>query len=80
MRLLALEVDVNASIRTGLSFLGFGACALIAIWFKNHYFQIGPEWSEPVVFVVGWLFVLGLLATSFVWLVRSVKALRPPAP
>ena len=46
---------------------------LIGIWFWNNYFRIGPEWIEPLVFLIGWAAIFILATKGFLALVKGVK-------
>ena len=73
---------LSPALRMGVSFVGLIATLVCAHWFWNNYFRIGrewPEWSEPIVFLVGW-FVIALTAGyAFVQLIKGIKQL-PPGP
>ncbi len=48
---------------------------LIAIWFWNNFFRIGPEAIEPIVFFMGWAAILAFATWGFVNLVKGAKAI-----
>ena len=56
-----------------LGFMLTVAMLLLCQWFLRHYYQIGPEFLEPLVLVGGLLLILSLSGLGVVVLVHGIR-------
>lgn len=64
-----------AAVRTGMSFVGLLLCVLLAVWFWDNYYRIGPESAEGFVFIGGWGLILVGVGVLFVQLIAGMRGM-----